>query len=89
MPPGRLLTDCYCNPIGPEGLAHFAFLFETELVKKGRTDYHDYRFTRKADGASVIAFLKTSLNPDKTEFAAAYNKHAGKLAKLRSKLIST
>lgn len=89
MPPGRLLTDCYCSPIGPEGLAHFSFLFDIELVKKGSSDYHDYRFKRKTDGASVIAYLKTSCNPDEVEFDKRYEAYLKKLTKLRTKLIES
>lgn len=40
------------------GLEALGILFDCECVNKGMTDYHDYKFTRKADGKTAIGTIK-------------------------------
>ena len=44
--------------IGEEGLDILGILFDCECVERGDTNYHEYRFTRKSDGRSVIGTIK-------------------------------
>ena len=44
--------------IGEDGLDILGILFDCECVERGDTNYHEYRFTRKSDGRSVIGTIK-------------------------------
>ncbi len=46
------------TPIGERGLEILGILFVCECIEKGKTDYHEYRFTRKSDGKSVTGTIK-------------------------------
>jgi len=87
MQEGRLTMDRYCINIGADGLAFFHFLFVTELIEAGPTDYHTYRFCRRYDGASVDAYMKTATDPDGAAFRAEYNESLEKLGKARDAII--
>jgi hypothetical protein len=87
MPPGRQHMDAYCPPIGASGLAFFHFLFHTELAEAGSTDYHYYRFTRRWDGKTTLAYLKTDLNPTSEQFQREYQEKLRKLDKARNGII--
>lgn len=45
-------------PLEQSGLDALGILFDCECVEKGTTDYHEYRFTRKSDGKSVVGTIK-------------------------------
>ena len=44
--------------LGEPGLEVLGILFDCKRIEKGMTDYHEYRFTRKADGKSIIGTVK-------------------------------
>lgn len=44
--------------IGEEGLELLGMIYVCECVKKGMTNYHEYRFTRIADGKTVVGTIK-------------------------------
>lgn len=44
--------------IEEDGLAALGILFDYECVERGDTNYHEYRFTRKSDGKSVVGTVK-------------------------------
>lgn len=46
--------------LGASGLAYFQWLYDVDVADVGRTDYHTFKFTRKADGKSVLVVLKTT-----------------------------
>jgi hypothetical protein len=71
MQEGRLTMDRYCINIGADGLAFFHFLFVTELIEAGPTDYH----------------MKTAADPDGAAFRAEYNESLEKLGKARDAII--
>ena len=83
------ILDRYCDPIGPEGLAFFHFLFQTELVEEGLTDYHTYRFTRRYDGATVLAYMKTASDPSGVRFKRDYHRQLSKLDRSRDHIVAT
>lgn len=87
MADGRQTMDRYCPNIGAEGLAHFFFLFHVQLVDEGRSDYHEYRFRRRHDGATIIAFLKTALDPAGATFRRDHDAHVKKLDRERDRLV--
>jgi hypothetical protein len=87
MPPGRDHMNAYCPPIGASGLAFFHFLFHTELTEAGATDYHHYRFTRRWDGKTTIAYLKTDSRPTSPHFQTEYQEQLRKLDKARDGII--
>ncbi len=87
MPEGRNTMDVYCPNIGPEGIAHFYFLFDIKLVQAGSSDYHDYRFTRRHDGAVIDAHLKTACEPCGPKFQRAYSAYVQKLDAERDQLV--
>ncbi|MBR1837405.1 MAG: hypothetical protein IJ783_08975 [Kiritimatiellae bacterium] len=57
MPRSDRTKESYI-PLEKFGLDALGILFECECVKKGKTDYHEYKFTRKSDGKSVIGVVK-------------------------------
>lgn len=54
--PDRAKNTFY--PLEDFGLDALGILFNCECVEKGMTDYHEYKFTRKSDGKSVIGTVK-------------------------------
>lgn len=44
--------------LGQEGLTVLGILFDFECIEAGPTNYHEYRFTRKTDGKTVIGTVK-------------------------------
>ena len=45
-------------PLEDFGIDALGILFDCECVERGGTDYHEYRFTRKSDGKSVVGTVK-------------------------------
>ena len=44
--------------IEQEGLDALCILFDCECIERGDTDYHEYKFTRKSDGKTVVGTIK-------------------------------
>ena len=40
------------------GLDALGILFDCKCVEMGQTDYHEYKFTRKSDGKTVVGTVK-------------------------------
>lgn len=57
MPRSDRLTDTFI-PLGEKGIKALKIIYDCECIEQGSTDYHEYKFTRKSDGKSVIGTIK-------------------------------
>jgi hypothetical protein len=57
MPRADRLPESYIG-IENEGLEALSILFVCECTEKGRTDYHEYKFTRISDGKTIRGIIK-------------------------------
>jgi hypothetical protein len=82
------LDDGYCPPL-TGGIPFLHWLYEVELVKKGESDYHVYRFTRRHDQKKVEVKLKTTGDPESEGANQRFAKQLAKLEKARTDLKAT
>jgi hypothetical protein len=45
-------------PLEGKGIEALKIIYDCECIEQGPTDYHEYKFTRKSDGKSVIGTVK-------------------------------
>ncbi len=57
MPRIDRLTDTFI-PLEEKGIKALKIIYDCECIERGSTDYHEYKFTRKSDGKSVIGTIK-------------------------------
>lgn len=88
MAEGRRIPDATSDPLGPEGLAYFHWLYEVELLTPGDEDSHHYRLRRRSDGAQTVALLRTAPAPLSLQFQQRYDRQRRALEKKRAQLLA-
>lgn len=89
MPEGQAVSNPDGEAIGATGLAYFQWLYEVELLAAGDADQHQYRFTRRADGAQTVALLRTSAAPKSLQFRQGYDRQLRKLEAKRAVFLAS
>ena len=85
---GRRSPAPVAEPLGPEGLAYFHWLYETELVSSGDADTHVYRFRRRSDDAQITVQLRTSADPRSLQYQQRYERQHRALEEKRARLLA-
>ena len=85
---GRRSLAPSAEPLGPEGLAYFHWLYETELLTPGDADIHAYRFRRRSDDAHLTVQLRTAPNPHSLQYRQRYERQRRALEEKRARLLA-
>ena len=85
---GRRSPAPVAEPLGPEGLAYFHWLYETELLAASDADTHAYRFRRRADNVQITVQLRTASQPQSLQFQQRYDRQRRSLEQKRTRLLT-
>ena len=85
---GRRSPAPVAEPLGPEGLAYFYWLYEAELLSEGEADTHAYRFRRRSDDAQITVQLRTAPEPRSLQYQQRYERQRRALEEKRARLLA-